>query len=59
MPSRRVEHQEVIGRENRYWVSRNHSELVKVPNRADIVYTTTEQVISLIHLEHELYSGDQ
>lgn len=50
---RRVDDQEVIGREDRYWVPRNHSELVKVANRTDFVYTTTVQILSLI-LERQI-----
>ncbi|RYP03342.1 hypothetical protein DL765_010533 [Monosporascus sp. GIB2] len=35
LPERRVVDREVVGRENRYWIPRNHSELVKISSPID------------------------
>ncbi|KAI2473479.1 hypothetical protein F4781DRAFT_419537 [Annulohypoxylon bovei var. microspora] len=47
-PQRNVDDPGAVGRENNFWVPRNHSELVKFSSRNDEVYTTTKLALSLI-----------
>ncbi|KAI0469768.1 hypothetical protein GGR56DRAFT_668423 [Xylariaceae sp. FL0804] len=47
-PQRRVDHPEMVGREKRYWVPRDHSELVKFSGRNDEVYRITKDVLALM-----------
>lgn len=48
LPIRRVHDPEVVGRENRYWVPANHSELVKITSPSDLTYIATVQALSII-----------